>query len=140
MFATGSSEFIKAIVKMVLTLVGAIWAVGILSMVNSINTGVLNRSKELLMLRSVGMTKKQLKRTIMLESMMFSALSSILGILLAAASYAIFMHGNGETVSFAGLGGGIFIAALVNIIIAAAAAVPGIRNLEKSESLIKYVN
>ena len=140
MLSTGLSEFVKAVVKMVLTLVGAIWAVGILSMVNSINTGVLNRSKELLMLRSVGMTKKQLQRTIMLESMMFSALSSILGILLAAASYAVFMHGNGETVSFAGLGGGIFIAALVNIIIAAAAAVPGIRNLEKSESLIKYMN
>lgn len=140
MYSTGLSDFVKAVVKMVLVLVGAIWAVGILSMVNSINTGVLNRSKELLMLRSVGMTKKQLQRTIMLESMMFSALSSILGILLAAASYAAFMYGNGEKVSFVGVGGAIIITALVNILIAAAAAVPGIRSLEKSESLIKHTN
>ncbi len=140
MFSTGLSEFVKAVVKMVLTLVGAIWAVGILSMVNSINTGVLNRSKELLMLRSVGMTRKQMKRTIILESVMFSALSSALGIMLASASYVIFMQANGGKVSFAGLGGAIIITALVNILIAAAAAVPGIRSLEKSESLVKYAN
>ncbi len=140
MFVTGLSEFIKAILKMVLTLVGAIWVVGILSMINSINTGVLNRSKELLMLRSVGMTKKQLKRTIVLESVMFSALSSILGILLASASYAMFMKSAEDEIPFGGLCGGILIAALVNILIAAVAAIPGIRSLEKAESLVKFTN
>lgn len=140
MFATGLSEFVKAIVKMVLTLVGAIWAVGILSMINSINTGVLNRSKELLMLRSVGMTKKQLKRTIVLESVMFSALSSILGILLASASYTMYMRVAESEVPFGELCGGILIAALVNILIAAVAAIPGIRSLEKAESLVKFTN
>lgn len=140
MFGTGLSEFVKAIAKMVLTLVGAIWAVGILSMVNSINTGVLNRSKELLMLRSVGMTKKQLKRTIMLESVMFSALSSILGILIASASYVMFVKIAESETPFGVLCGGILIAALVNILIAAVAAIPGIRSLEKAESLVRFTN
>lgn len=137
MTSTGFSEFIKAIVKIAITFIAAIWLVGVLSMVNSINTSVLNRSRELMMLRSVGMSRKQLRNTVLLESVMFSALSSSIGILTALGVFFTIMTMLGfEPVMLVSMAIGLLLSIALNIIIAILAAIPGAKNLEKAESLM----
>lgn len=137
MTVTGFSEFAKAIVKIAITFIAAIWLVGVLSMINSINTSVLNRSRELMMLRSVGMSRKQLRNTVLLESVMFSALSSSVGILTALGVFFVLMKGLGfEPVMLVSMAIGLLLSIALNIIIAILAAIPGARNLEKAESLM----
>lgn len=138
MTVTGFSEFVKAIIKIVITFIASIWLVGVLSMVNSINTSVLNRNRELMMLRSVGMSRKQLRKTVVLESVMFSALASSLGIILAiGAFFAVMTMIGAEPMIFVSMAVGLILSIAVNIIIAIFAAIPGARNLEKAESLVR---
>ncbi|MCM1133323.1 MAG: ABC transporter permease [Ruminococcus flavefaciens] len=135
---TGSGEFFKAIVRIAVTFIASIWLVGILSMVNSINTSVLNRSREFMMLRSVGMSSKQLRKTVMLESVMFSAVSSSLGTITAIGAFLIFLTLAGwSVVVFASMAVGLIASIAVNILIAVLASIPGIRSLEKAESLAR---
>lgn len=135
---TGFSEFVKAIVKIAITFISAIWLVGILSMVNSINTSVLNRSRELMMLRSVGMSRQQLRKTILLESVMFSALSSSIGIIVAIGAFFVLMTAIGiQPVMLISMAVGLLVSIGVNVIIAIIASIPGARNLEKAEALIR---
>ncbi len=135
---TGLSEFTKAIIKIAVTFISAIWLVGILSMVNSINTSVLNRSRELMMLRSVGMSRKQLRKMVLLESVMFSALASSSGILLAMGVFFIVMNIMGFQATFlVSMAIGLILSIAVNILIAILASIPGARSLEKAESLMK---
>lgn len=135
---TGFSEFIRAIIKIAVTFISAIWLVGILSMVNSINTSVLNRSRELMMLRSVGMSRQQLRKTILLESVMFSALSSSIGIIVAIGAFFILMTAIGtQPVMLISMAVGLLVSIGVNVIIAIIASIPGARNLEKVEALIR---
>ncbi len=138
MAVTGFSEFVKAIIKIAVTFIASIWLVGILSMVNSINTSVLNRSRELMMLRSVGMSRKQLRKTVLLESVMFSALASSLGILIAIGAFFVVMNMVGFEVTFlVSMAVGLILSIALNIVIAILAAIPGARNLEKAESLMR---
>lgn len=138
MTCTGLSEFVGAIIKVVISFMLSIWLVGILSMVNSINTSVLNRSRELMMLRSVGMSIKQLRKTIVMESMMFSSVSSSVGIILAVAVFFAIMTAIGNhPVMLLSMAVGLIVSMAVNIIIAGLAAIPGIKNLEKAGSLAK---
>ncbi|MDO4863497.1 MAG: FtsX-like permease family protein [Ruminococcus sp.] len=126
---TGFMELVSTVVTVVLIFMLSIWLCGIVSMMNTINTSALNRSRELLMMRAVGMTRRQLTGTVVLESLLFSAVSAIAGTLVSIAAYLLimrFMLGiSGAAVSFAAL----VISALVNIVIAFAAALPAIRTL-----------
>lgn len=138
MFVTGMEEFTKAIVKILLTFLVSIWLVGILSMINSVNTSVLNRSRELMMLRSVGMTKKQLRKSVMLETMMFSATSAIAGTALGAG---IFLYYITQVMNETRLGifGGVIVvivlSIILNIAIAMLSSIPAIKSLERVNSI-----
>ena len=139
---TGLFSFIGAIVKTVLIFLVSIWLVGILSMINSVNTSVLNRSRELMMLRSVGMTRKQLRRSVLLETVMFSATAAVSGTIIGVAAFII-TFGVDElrkptalTVILP-----VVIASLaLNIIIALLAALPAIRSLGRVESIAQASN
>lgn len=136
--ATGLNEFVKAIIKIAVSFILSIWLVGILSMINSINTSVLNRSRELMMLRSVGMSRKQLRQTVFLESVMFSAVSSGLGTITAVGAFFVVMIIAGFTpVMLVSMAVGLILSIAVNIIIAGLAALPAVRSLEMAESLVK---
>lgn len=140
MTCTGLSEFISAVIKVIVSFMLSIWLVGILSMVNSINTSVLNRSRELMMLRSIGMSRKQLRKTVVLESVMFSSVSSSIGIILALIVYFLVMLSIGvRPVMLVSMGAGLIISIAVNIAISALASVPALRSLEKAESLVRAV-
>lgn len=133
---TGLRELIKAVVKTLLIFLIAIWLTGILSMVNSISTSVLNRQYELLMLRSVGMTKKQLFSTVIIESLLFSSVSTIIGIILGILSFVftivVILGESVHIINIPPIIITLIITLVLNIIIAVLAALPGVKILSKS--------
>ena len=139
---TGLRTFISAIVKIVLIFLVSIWLVGILSMINSVNTSVLNRSRELMMLRSVGMTRKQLRRSILLETIMFSATAAVSGTLVGIAGFVLFTNAAGMKTSSL-IKYIIPVAAVsltLNVIIALISALPATRSLGRVESIAQASN
>lgn len=134
---TGLKTFIAAVVKLVLMLLLSVWLVGVLTMTNCVNTSVLNRQKELLMMRSVGMSRKQLAGTVILESVIFSAFSVIIGTLLGSLSFVILKiamgYVNGPLFMGAAIGT-VAISLLLNLIFAVLAALPGMDSLKRRMS------
>ncbi|MBR4101258.1 MAG: ABC transporter permease [Oscillospiraceae bacterium] len=136
---TGQISFFNAIFKILGIFVVSVWLVGILTMVNSINTSVLNRQKELLMLRSVGMTKRQLQLSVMLEGVLYCLVSTVIGLLIGVSGYSFYVdyanwHFTGLSVMQ------VFIlpvmltvigTILLNLLIAVLAAVPALDSLSK---------
>ncbi len=133
---TGFKMFINAVMTAVGVFLISIWLVGVLSMVNSINTSVLNRRKELTMLRSVGMSRKQLAGSVMLESLLFALASTIGGVLLGVSSF--FLYADSISLSFQFLGDSLVIMVvlvcllilLLNLVIAALSALPAVKQLK----------
>ena len=136
---TGQISFFNAIFKILGIFVVSVWLVGILTMVNSINTSVLNRQKELLMLRSVGMTKRQLQLSVMLEGVLYCLVSTVIGLLIGVGGYIFYVdYANWY---FTGLSVmQVFIlpvmftvigTILLNLLIAVLAAVPALDSLSK---------
>ncbi len=136
---TGSTTFFTTIFQTLSVFLVSVWLVGILTMVNSINTSVLNRRGELRMLRYVGMTKRQLYGSIVLEGVLYSAVSTLLGLALGVLGYMIFI----DYLNWAEMQltfGAVFIqpvilivtvTLLLNLLIAALAALPAKRQLEQ---------
>ncbi len=136
---TGQISFFNTIFKILGIFVVSVWLVGILTMVNSINTSVLNRQKELLMLRSVGMTKSQLQLSVMLEGMLYCLVSTVIGLLIGVGGYIFYVdYANWY---FTGLSVmQVFIlpvmltvigTILLNLLIAVLAAVPALESMSK---------
>ncbi len=142
---TGLFSLISAIVKIVASFLISIWLVGVLSMINSVNTSVLNRSRELMMLRSVGMTKKQLRKSVMLETIMFSTTAAITGAILGTGLYMLTLI---ETLiskelrlqDIAAIPAVVALAFGINVLISIIAAIPAIKNLNKVESIAQAAN
>ena len=143
MVGTGITEFIDDIIKIVAGFLVSIWLVGIFSMVNSVNTSVLNRSRELMMLRSVGMSRKQLRKSVILETIMFSSTAAVSGTALGVGGFLAFVFLLLEDKSAAVWGMVLLMIAIsiiVNIVIALLAAIPAIKNLSKVESIAQAAN
>lgn len=136
---TGLISFFNTIFRTLSIFLVSVWLVGILTMVNSINTSVLNRQKELLMLRSVGMTKRQLQLGVMLEGILYCLVSTIMGLLIGVFGYYVFINyiewqGTGLTamqaiilpVTLTVIG-----TLVLNLLIAIISAVPALDSLSK---------
>ncbi len=136
---TGLVSFCTAIFRTLVIFLVSVWLVGVLTMVNAINTSVLNRQNELIMLRSVGMTKRQLQGTIVLEGILYSALSTILGIVFGVSGFLTFIYYLGIENSSGDMFNDLVLpillttigTLLLNLIIAALAAIPGLDSLSK---------
>ena len=126
---TGLLEFIRTIVEIALIFMLSIWLCGIVSMMNTINTSSLNRSKELLMMRAVGMTRRQLTGTVVLESLLFSSVSAIAGTILSIIGYQVIMRCIFARPDMTSSIVTLAASAVLNIAIAVAAALPGIRTI-----------
>ncbi|MBR6968374.1 MAG: FtsX-like permease family protein [Ruminococcus sp.] len=133
---TGLSTLVTAVVKIVISFLISIWLVGILSMINSVNTSALNRSRELMMLRSVGMTRKQLRKSIILETIMFSATAAVTGTILGVIAYLTVLSDEPQK-SLIIIPGVVVLSLAVNIIISLAAAIPAVRTLGRVESIAR---
>ncbi len=132
---TGLRSFIKTMIKVMLTFMLSVWLTGIFSMMNTLNTSVLNRSGELLMMRSVGMTKKQLYGNVILESVLFAAFSALIGTAVSMLGfYALVRYASDfQDFHYSGLAITTMAASFaVNVIISLFAAIPGIRTLTRS--------
>ncbi|MBR6617359.1 MAG: ABC transporter permease [Oscillospiraceae bacterium] len=133
---TGLYSFFNAIFRILGIFVVSVWLIGILTMVNSINTSVLNRQKELLMLRSVGMTRRQLQLGVMLEGVLYCLVSTVIGLLIGVGGYIFFVDWHGTDLSVMQ----VFIlpvlltvigTILLNLLISVLAAVPALDSLSK---------
>ena len=136
---TGLLTFISAIIKIVASFLLSIWLVGILSMINSVNTSTLNRSRELMMLRSVGMTRKQLRKSIFLETIMFSSTAAVTGTILGVIAYLLFLSDEPNK-PMAVIAAVVLLSLAVNVIISLLAAIPAIKSLGKVESIAQAAN
>lgn len=139
---TGLAEAINTIITAAAILLFCIWLVGVLSMVNSVNTSVLNRQNELIMMRAVGMTRKQLNNTVMLESLLFSGISTVIGLILGIGGFIAILglmsdQGNVLIIRTALLRsiplllGAVLLILALNIGIAILSSVPGLQTLSR---------
>lgn len=69
---------VGAAVSLILGLIGA------LNLINVLLTGVIARQKEFSVMRSIGMTRKQLRKLVIYEGIIYAAFASLIGILLSA--------------------------------------------------------
>ncbi len=135
--ATGLVLIIRAIVIACVLVLLAVWLTGIFTMVNTINTGVLNRCDELMMLRTVGMTKKQLRKIITSESSYYCAVSTVIGgilgisVMLFFAAALVINTALSPWLFIAILFGVVAATLLLNLLIARLAARPGLRALDE---------
>lgn len=125
---------LKGIIIMVSSFILIMWLIGIVNMVNTINTGVLNRRRELAMLKAVGTSSKMINKSIYLESMMFAFTSTLIGLLIADVVVKLFL--SAELFSDSILGTIVFvginvITIILNVIIAVLAAKPSLNTIKK---------
>lgn len=67
-------------------------SIGIMNFVNSMGTSIISRKRELAMLQSIGMTKKQLNKMLVFEGLTYAVLTSMLSFTVGVAiSYLIVM-------------------------------------------------
>ncbi|MBR3025130.1 MAG: ABC transporter permease, partial [Oscillospiraceae bacterium] len=135
--------FLKAIIKSVLIFLVSVWVTGILSMINSVNTSVLNRSTELMMLRSLGMTEKQLRESVLLETVMFSSAAAVTGtgagtLLFTGVSNMLAKIYSEPLPEITGMVIAVVSVTLaVNLLIALLSALPAVRALGKVENIAR---
>ena len=133
---TGLALLVRAIVTICIVALLAVWLTGIFTMVNTVNTSVLNRADELMMLRTVGMAKKYVRRTVLMESMIFVATATLIGCVigLAGTLWWVLLLDMENAYMMSALGHMLLMLAAtlaVNLLIAAVAARPGLHALNK---------
>lgn len=125
---------LKGIIIMVSSFILIMWLIGIVNMVNTINTGVLNRRRELAMLKAVGTSSKMINKSIYLESMMFAFTSTLIGLLIADVVVKLFLSAELFSDSILGtivIVGINVITIILNVIIAVLAAKPSLNTIKK---------
>lgn len=125
---------LKGIIIMVSSFILIMWLIGIVNMVNTINTGVLNRRRELAMLKAVGTSSKMINKSIYLESMIFAFTSTLIGLLIADVVAKLFLSAELFSDSILGtivIVGINVITIILNVIIAVLAAKPSLNTIKK---------
>ncbi len=132
---TGFQTFIDSIFRICMLFLICIWLVGILSMMNAVNTSVLNRQRELIMMRAVGMTVKQLYQNVFLESILFTAGATICGTLIGVTAYVfvakwmvqkMILESSVSLIVVIGTALGIL---CINLLLSLVAAIPAVQSL-----------
>ncbi len=129
---TGLNSLLRTIAVTCAVVLLAVWLTGIFTMVNTVNTSVLNRADELMMLRTVGMTKRSIRLTVLLESMIFCGIATLIGGTLGLSGTMFFFTVTELNTELSPVGPMLLALALtlaVNLLIAAVAARPGLRTL-----------
>ena len=79
--ARASAESSKTMIYMVGGIIAFIFGItGILNLINMMSTSILARRRESATMQSIGMTKKQLRKLLMLEGCLYAAGAAVLGI------------------------------------------------------------
>lgn len=125
---------LKGIIIMVTSFIFTMWFIGIVNMINTINTGVFNRRKELAMLKAVGTSSKMINKSIYLESMMFAFTSTLIGLVIADLIVYAFLLSemfSGGIISVLIIVSVNVVTILINVIIALLAAKPSLHTIKK---------
>lgn len=84
-YAAEQSAPIDQLVRMIYALLGLALVIAVLGVVNTLGLSVIERTREIGLLRAVGLSRWQLRRMIGLESVAIALLGAVLGVLLGLA-------------------------------------------------------
>jgi len=127
--STADMAVIYAIIKLASILLAIIWLTGVISMANSVNSSVLNRENELIMMRSVGMSMKQMRNTVITESVLFPSFSTAVGVAAGTILFRLLFNEPIREVLLS-ITGIMLAVIIVNTAVSVMAAIPGIHSLK----------
>jgi putative ABC transport system permease protein len=135
--ATDRGDFIKqqagsfdTVITMVQVLLALAILIAVLGVVNTMALSVLERTRELGLLRAVGLGRGQTMRMVTVEAVVISVFGALLGVVVGAglgAAVVRALHGDGITdlvLPWAGMGTSLLLAAFVGVL---AAVLPSIK-------------
>ena len=129
----GFAESIRGQVNQLLFMIYGLLAlaiiIAIIGIVNTLGLSVLERTREIGLLRSIGMTRRQLRRTITLESVAIALLGAVLGLVLGLI-YGVLLQRvlkDDLTVLFVPFGQLLVFAVVAVVVGVLAAVIPAIR-------------
>ena len=121
---------VNGLIGLLYGLLGLAIVIAILGIINTLALSVVERKREIGMLRAVGMQRKQVRRTLYLESLLIAVFGAVLGLVLGLSYGALItksLHGQGlDRISIPWAQSVLFLvlAAIVGVL---AAVWPGIR-------------
>ncbi len=90
--SSGKTKFPKAVFETFIVFAVLLWLAGVITSVNLTNTRTMNSQREYFIMRCQGMTKKQINRSVFREVILFTAISSVIGVLLGVGIYLSFLY------------------------------------------------
>ena len=84
-FAEAQGEQIAFILNIIYALLGLAIVIAVLGIVNTLALSVIERTREIGLLRAVGLSRAQLRRMVRLESVIVAILGAVLGVLMGIA-------------------------------------------------------
>ena len=135
--STGLFSVLNTILTIGSIALAAVWLTGIFTMLNTVNTSVLNRAEELSMLRMIGMSRKMMRKTVLMESSIYCEFSTMIGGLLGVSGSLYMMTAmdffGSEDVEMVFVTFGIVLAAVIisNFLISRVAALPSLHTLKR---------
>ncbi|NHN54635.1 FtsX-like permease family protein [Calidifontibacter sp. DB0510] len=89
-FAAQQHEQIDTLLRIIYALLGLAVIIAVLGIVNTLALSVIERTREIGLLRAVGLSRRQLRRMVRLEAVVVSLLGAVLGVALGVAlGYAL---------------------------------------------------
>jgi putative ABC transport system permease protein len=79
-FASSATDQIDSLVRLVLGLLGVAVFISLFAITNTLSLSVLERTREMGMLRAVGMSRRQLRGTVIWEAVLIAAFGALLGL------------------------------------------------------------
>lgn len=134
-FKESQMEVFQSSTKMMYALVFMLAIPGLIAMANTLSISVIERTREIGMLRAVGSTQKQVKRMVFAESLLLSGLGTSLGILVGIfLSYYLVkaLNLSGFILDFFFPGLGILVAIAAGLLIGVLAAMVPARQAAKT--------
>jgi putative ABC transport system permease protein len=121
---------VNGLLGLVYGLLGLAIIIAILGIVNTLALSVVERRREIGMLRAVGMARKQVRRTIYLESLLIAVFGALLGLVLGIVYGSLFtklLHSQGLNVLSIPWGQAVLFLVIAAVVGVLAALWPGIR-------------
>jgi putative ABC transport system permease protein len=91
-FKGQQADQINSLLSVLYGLLGLAIVISILGIINTLALSVVERRREIGMLRAIGAQRKQVRRTIQLESLLIALFGALLGLVLGISFGALFTH------------------------------------------------
>ena len=91
-FAEEQREPIDQLVLMIFALLGLALLIAVLGIVNTLALSIIERTREVGLLRAIGVSRRQLRRMVTLESVVIAVLGAVLGVVLGIGFGVALMH------------------------------------------------